>query len=83
MIANFKGSFTIDGVNFPAGEHVLDEEQSEHWYTKALISDKLVEEVKPDIEAEVVEEVVTKEEAPQVVAVEEVVTEPKKRRNRG
>lgn len=83
MIANFKGSFTIDGVNFPAGEHVLNKEQSQHWYILGLISDGLVEVIQNDIEAEVVEEVVTTEKAPQVVAVEEVVTEPKKRRNRG
>ena len=83
MIANFKGSFTIDGVTFSAGEHVLNKEQSSHWYVQGLISDGLVEVIQHDIEAEVVEEVVTQEEAPQVEAVEEVVTEIKTRRKRG
>lgn len=83
MIAVFKGSFTIDGVNFPAGEHVLNKEQSTHWYVQALISDGLVTVLQHDIEAEVVEEVVTEEEAPEVEAVEEVVTERKTRRKRG
>lgn len=57
MIALFKGSFTIDGVSFSAGEHVLNKEQSSHWYTQALISDKLVEVLQNDIEAEVVSEI--------------------------
>ncbi|MDD1617759.1 MAG: hypothetical protein LUQ28_15080 [Methylococcaceae bacterium] len=83
MIANFKGSFTIDGVNFPAGEHILNKEQSKHWYTQGLISDGLVEVIRNDIEAEVVEEVATTEEAPQVEAVEEVATEIKTRKKRG
>ena len=83
MIANFKGTFTIDGVTFPAGEHVLNKEQSNHWYVLGLISDGLIEVIQNDIEAEVVKEVVTAEEAPQVEAVEEVVTEPKTRRKRG
>ena len=83
MIANFKGTFTIDGVTFPAGEHVLNKEQSNHWYVLGLISDGLIEVIQNDIEAEVVEEVVTAEEAPQVEAVEEVVTETKTRRKRG
>lgn len=56
MIALFKGSFTIDGINFPAGEHFLNKEQSSHWYTQALISDKLVEVVQDDIEAVIIEE---------------------------
>jgi hypothetical protein len=56
MIALFKGSFTIDGDTFPAGEHVLNKEQSAHWYVQALISDGLVTVIKDDIEAEVVEE---------------------------
>lgn len=83
MIALFKGSFTVDGVTFPAGEHILNKEQSNHWYVLGLISDGLVEVIQNDIEAEVVQEVVTQEEAPQVEAVEEVVTEPKPRRKRG
>lgn len=83
MIANFKGTFTIDGETFPAGEHVLNKEQSNHWYTQGLISDGLVEVIQNDIEAEVVEEVVTQEEAPQAEAVEEVVTEIKTRKKRG
>ena len=83
MIAKFKGSFTIDGVTFSVGEHVLNKLQSGHWYLQALISDGLVEVIQHDIEAEVVEEVVTQEEAPQVEAVEEVVTEIKTRKKRG
>jgi len=59
MIALFKGSFTIDGVNFPTGEHVLNKEQSKHWYTLGLIGDGLIEVIQNDIEAEVVKEVVT------------------------
>lgn len=59
MIAIFKGSFTIDGITFAPGEHVLNKEQSEHWYIHALISDGLVTVIQHDIEAEVVEEVVT------------------------
>lgn len=56
MIAVFKGSFTIDGVTFTSGEHVLNKEQSDHWYIKALISDGLVKVIQDDIEAVVVED---------------------------
>ncbi len=62
MIAVFKGSFTIDGVTFSAGEHVLNKEQSTHWYVQALISDGLVTVIQHDIEAEVVSKVVENSE---------------------
>lgn len=62
MIARFNGSFTIDGETFPAGEHVLNKEQSNHWYVQALISDGLVVVIQKDIEAEVVSKVVENSE---------------------